>query len=72
MNSGKCPTCEAPVTSVAIEEVDVTVSSLAHGRGLSYLCPCCRTVLSVSFDPLALKADLVAELQALLNLRVVC
>jgi hypothetical protein len=31
-------------------------------NGISYVCPSCRCVLSVSFDPAALQEDIVSDL----------
>ena len=58
---GNCPKCEKSLTSVTIEDVKVVVSLQHKWNGISYLCPYCRTILSVGIDPIALKSDTVAE-----------
>ena len=60
ISQGKCPKCEKTMTSVAIEDVDVVVGLQSKWRGITYLCPHCKTVLSVGIDPVALKTDTIA------------
>lgn len=59
INTGKCPKCEKTITYVTIEDVEVRVGFAPAWRGLSYICPHCKTVLSVAIDPVALKTDIV-------------
>lgn len=59
LNSGKCPKCGEVVSSVRIEDVDVSLSSQITWRGVSYCCPSCNAVLSVQIDPVALKTDII-------------
>ena len=42
-----------------------TLGDVAIGkwRGVSYSCPFCFAILSVAIDPVALKADIVAEME---------
>jgi hypothetical protein len=58
--SGKCPKCENIVASVVIDDVNVSAGTNSW-RGITYLCPSCRTILGVGIDPIALKADTVRE-----------
>ncbi len=67
MNVGKCPKCEATLSSVNIEHVDVSQNFQSRWHGVSYTCPHCRTILSVSIDPISLKADIVKEVAAALR-----
>lgn len=59
MASGKCPKCEVVVPYAMIEPIEARQPFGNSWHGVSYLCPSCRTVLSVGIDPLALKADTV-------------
>ncbi|GAB2181476.1 hypothetical protein DLREEDagrD3_16990 [Denitratisoma sp. agr-D3] len=59
ISQGKCPKCEKIISSVTIEDVDVVVGMQSKWRGISYLCPYCKTVLSVGIDPIALKTETV-------------
>ena len=66
MNVGKCPKCGKIVRKVNVEHVEI--ESAPKGKawhGASFVCPSadCRTVLGVGVDPLALKADIVAEVK---------
>ncbi len=59
MNIGKCPKCDKTVTSVRLEDVEVTVGFESRWRGITYCCPWCSAVLSVQIDPVALKTDII-------------
>jgi hypothetical protein len=61
---GKCPKCENLVTHVTMEHVEARVLGGTTRHGVSYLCPSCRTVLSVSIDPIAIQADILAAIEA--------
>lgn len=58
--SAKCPKCEAILSSVKVEDVDVGPKRL---RGVAYCCPSCSTVLSVELDPLLLQRDTVKAIR---------
>lgn len=62
IKTGKCPKCETTVSNVTVEEVTVDVVFAPTWRGVSYVCPHCRTVLGVQIDPVALKTDIVEEI----------
>ena len=63
--AGKCPKCEAPLKRVKAQYLDVETPK-ANLKGVSYVCPFCQTILSVSVDPLAVKNGIVwAILKAL-------
>jgi hypothetical protein len=66
-HSGKCPSCEKPVSHVKVENIQFTAGPYEPYVGVSYLCPDCRTVLGVGIDPLALNADVVSRLVAALR-----
>jgi hypothetical protein len=61
MANGRCPKCEAPISSVTIETISVKAKP-QNWTGVSYLCPSCSCVLSVAIDPIALKNDIVTEI----------
>jgi|HubBroStandDraft_2_1064218.scaffolds.fasta_scaffold669531_1 hypothetical protein len=56
-HTGLCPKCEKPVTRAKLEMIDL-ISGTHTYKGISYLCPDCRSVLSVSLDHLTLTADI--------------
>jgi hypothetical protein len=63
--AGKCPKCEAHLKRVKAQYVDVETPKDTY-KGVSYVCPFCQTILSVSVDPLAVKNGAVlAILKAL-------
>lgn len=56
--AGKCPKCDQMITFVRLDDIDVR-GSQKNWLGVSYQCPLCSTILSVSIDPIAVKTDLV-------------
>jgi phage FluMu protein Com len=62
INVGKCPKCSKVVSNVKIEGVSVIEGFTPAWHGISLLCPSCNSVLGVSIDPIALKADIVEEM----------
>lgn len=61
INSGKCPKCDKLLSYVNIEDIDVKVGLQIQWRGISYICPFCRSVLNIQIDPIAIKTDTVNE-----------
>jgi hypothetical protein len=57
----KCPKCEQLFSQVSLKSVSVNAIG-ATWNGVSYDCPYCQTSLGVSIDPIAIKADIVADL----------
>jgi hypothetical protein len=65
---GKCPKCEHIITVVRVEPITLEGSQNNNSwKGASYVCPSCAVVLSVGFDPIALKNDLLAALSGPLS-----
>lgn len=62
--TGKCPKCDAVIQHVNLESPSILAGLGGPSWvGVSYLCPNCRTILGVGIDPVAIKADIVAELK---------
>ena len=60
MSQGKCPKCERAVSSVVIDGVSASeFLGSSSWKGISYLCPHCKTILGVQIDPIAVKTDTV-------------
>jgi phage FluMu protein Com len=59
ISQGKCPKCEKTLATVSVENTGIVVGMQKKWRGISYFCPYCKTILSVSIDPVALKADVI-------------
>ena len=51
LHSGKCPHCLKTVSSVRAENIEVRSGVQLLYNAVSYLCPYCQHVLSVSYDP---------------------
>ena len=63
MLTGKCPACSKVMQELIAEAITISVpGKRAKYKGVNYLCPSCHTVLSSGFDPVALKADVIAQL----------
>lgn len=63
MNSGKCPYCKKTISKVYVEAITIEQAPLSQGaayKGVTYLCPGCRAVLSVSMDQISLKQDTIS------------
>lgn len=67
--AGNCPKCEKALGRVTIEQIDAYNQSGNAFNAVAYLCPHCRSVLSVEIDPLALKSDIVKDLVKALKKR---
>ena len=70
MHSARCPKCETVVSRALVETMDIDAGAIfpqQRYKGVAYLCPNCRGVLSVSMDQLALNADLVDRLMKALG-----
>ena len=60
---GVCPRCEQPIARTLAEPIDINCPPQSW-KGFAILCPNCRAVLSVAFDPFALEARLRQNLAA--------
>lgn len=58
MTPGTCPGCGSIVPHADLERIAINDPPKTW-KGVSYLCPNCRTVLGIGIDPLALKEDTV-------------
>lgn len=58
---GKCPKCEKILSFVNFNPIDAK-NGPQSWKAVSYNCPYCYSVLSVTIDPIALKADTVNEI----------
>ena len=63
----KCPHCNGVITSINISDLDGKVKGQSLWRCIGYSCPLCAKTLSVEIDPIALKAQILAELVNLLR-----
>lgn len=56
----KCPKCGGAIGHVNLNGIDVHVGGQSRWHGSAYSCPLCSSILSVSIDPISLKADIIA------------
>jgi len=66
--AANCPKCDSAFTYVHLETVNIKAKP-HDWIGVAYLCPSCRSALSVGIDPVALNADLLQQI-ALLSKKV--
>ena len=57
-NTGKCPSCNQVLRSVTVEAIDVVRSDQVTFKGASFVCPMCRTILTVCFDQLFIRNEI--------------
>ena len=63
-HNAKCPKCEATVTSIKFEVVDIAEHGQNIASGGVFLCPNCNTILGVGLHPEAFVSDIVERLKA--------
>lgn len=61
MSTGKCPKCEKLITSINLEDIEITHLSQPRWKGISHLCPFCQSILGVQIDPIVTKANVDNE-----------
>jgi hypothetical protein len=61
IKTGKCPGCKKTIINARVEAIDILEGFSPTWKGASFICPSCHCVLSVGFDPVALKAAIVEE-----------
>jgi hypothetical protein len=59
--NNKCPFCNASITSLEVDDVDLMVNSSPTWRGFSYGCPFCHKTIAVQMNPLTLQSDIADE-----------
>lgn len=65
--NAKCPNCQEVIPNIVIEPIPVQKQFAGGWNGVSFLCPRCRTILGIQFDPVALRQDLVESVLKLLG-----
>jgi hypothetical protein len=58
---GKCPHCSKTIPRASVETITIDGGGESY-KGVTYSCPYCHVVLTVSMDQIALNADLVTRL----------
>ena len=62
MSLAKCPHCDKALLHLRLESLLIHATGGKKWNGVVYSCPSCRVALSFGIDPIALKADTVAEI----------
>jgi Zn ribbon nucleic-acid-binding protein len=65
INGNKCPHCNAVITRAVVETIDIDTAVIfpqTSYKGVTYACPACRSIVSVSMDQIALNHDVVQRL----------
>ncbi|MBR6389161.1 MAG: hypothetical protein IKS15_03480 [Opitutales bacterium] len=62
-NKSKCPYCNATITRLNVEEIELERGAGGPWKGVSYACPVCRKILSVNISPEAFKHDVALLIQ---------
>lgn len=58
-----CPHCNTTPGQIFFRAITLNDGKGSKWNGLAYSCPSCAKILSVGFDPIALKTDLVEEVR---------
>ena len=68
--AGHCPNpnCGKRLGSANLEPITIKAGSSKSWHGAQYLCPYCRTILSVAIDPVALNDDLVHQIKKIFRM----
>lgn len=64
VHNAKCPKCEAGISSIKFEVVDVTEHGQNIALGGLLLCPGCNTVLGAGLHPEVFVSDIVERLKS--------
>jgi len=56
---GKCPKCDAVVSSLKLDAVDATFASGSGFKAVILCCPKCNVILGTQIDPIAVRTDTV-------------
>ena len=59
-----CPKCNAIVSSIKFEVIDIVEHGQTIAAGGLYLCPTCNTVLGVGLHPEVFVSDIVARIKS--------
>jgi ssDNA-binding Zn-finger/Zn-ribbon topoisomerase 1 len=61
LHSAQCPHCKRTIASAKVENIKINGLDSEY-KGVTYSCPWCHSVLSVSIDQIALNHDVVKRL----------
>jgi hypothetical protein len=64
---GICPHCKNRPHEITIEPITLNGGPREKWDGLIYSCPSCHFVLSVGFDPLAIKTQMLDRIEEIVQ-----
>ncbi len=67
INTGKCPKCDARLSSIKVESINLQETPSKSWKGASYVCPNCSAILGVEMDPTALRLAISADVKRLMS-----
>ena len=59
LNTGVCPYCKKVIQHVKLENMPIHVDIRVHNQGVSFVCPTCKAILGITYDPFPLVEDIV-------------
>lgn len=68
INTGLCPKCQKEIHNVNLENMPIHVNLRPFWKGVSFVCPFCRTILGVSYDHIALSEEIKTDILKALGL----
>lgn len=66
-NKSKCPYCNATITRLNVEEIELERDNGGPWKGVSYACPVCRKILTVGVHPDFENQKLAAQVQTIVD-----
>jgi hypothetical protein len=65
--AGKCPYCGKYIKSLRIDGLKASAPLSMTWKAITYNCPLCNMILGCQIDPIAIKTDIINELEKRLS-----
>jgi hypothetical protein len=66
-NKSKCPYCNATITRLNVEEIELERDSGGPWKGATLACPVCRKILTVTLHPDFANQKLCTQIQPIVD-----
>ncbi len=66
-NKSKCPHCNAAITRLNVEEIELERENGGPWKGVSYACPVCRKIITVGMNPDLNNQRLLTQVQSIVE-----
>ena len=63
----KCPHCDKYVANLKVEAVDGHVTARPAWKAIALCCPMCNSMISAQIDPIAVRTEIVRQVEDLLK-----